>query len=85
VHSLKGLPNVLDIRSVGLSAAIDLAAKPGARGKRGFAAMDRAFRDFDLLLRAAGDTLILMPPLIISEAQIGEIVEKTAHAVKAAS
>ena len=56
VHSLKGLPNVLDIRSVGLSAAIDLAAKPGARGKRGFAAMDRAFRDFDLLLRAAGDT-----------------------------
>jgi beta-alanine--pyruvate transaminase len=83
VHSLKGLPNVLDIRSVGLSAAIELAAKPGARGKRGFAAMDRAFRDFDLLLRAAGDTLILMPPLIVSEAQISEIVEKTARAVKA--
>jgi beta-alanine--pyruvate transaminase len=83
VHSLKGLPNVLDIRSVGLSAAIELAAKPGARGKRGFAAMDRAFRDFDLLLRAAGDTLILMPPLIVSEAQISEIVEKTARTVKA--
>ncbi len=57
VHSMKGLPNVLDIRNAGLSAAIDLAAKPGARGKRGFAAMDCVFRDFDLLLRATGDML----------------------------
>ncbi|HEX3494083.1 MAG TPA: aminotransferase class III-fold pyridoxal phosphate-dependent enzyme [Methylocella sp.] len=83
VHSLKGLPNVLDIRNAGLSAAIDLWAKPGAPGKRGFDAMDRAFHDFDLLLRSVGDTLILTPPLIVSEAQIGEIVEKTALAIKA--
>ncbi|MGH6830048.1 MAG: aspartate aminotransferase family protein [Methylocella sp.] len=83
VHSLKGLPNILDIRNAGLSAAIDLGAKPGAPGKRGFDAMDRAFHDFDLLLRGVGDTLILTPPLIVSEAQIGEIVEKTARAIKA--
>jgi len=83
VHGLKGLPNVLDIRNAGLSAAIDLGAKPGAPGKRGFDAMDRAFHDFDLLLRGVGDTLILTPPLIVSEAQIGEIVEKTARAIKA--
>ena len=83
VHSLKRLPNVLDIRNAGLSAAIDLAAKPGAPGKRGFDAMDRAFHDFDLLLRGVGDTLILTPPLIVSEAQIGEIVEKTTLAIKA--
>jgi beta-alanine--pyruvate transaminase len=83
VHSMRDLPNILDIRSVGLCAAIDLAPKHDARGKRGFAAMDRAFCDFDLLLHAAGDTLILMPPLIVSEAQIGEIVDKTANAIKA--
>ncbi|MGH6836948.1 MAG: aminotransferase class III-fold pyridoxal phosphate-dependent enzyme [Methylocella sp.] len=83
VHGLHGLPSVLDIRSVGVSAAIDLAAKPAARGKRGFAAMDRAFRDFDLLLRGTGDTIILMPALIVGEAQIGEIVEKTARAIRA--
>jgi beta-alanine--pyruvate transaminase len=47
--------------------------------------MDHAFRDFDLLLRAAGDTLILMPPLIVSEEQIGEIVDKTAQAIKCVS
>jgi beta-alanine--pyruvate transaminase len=45
--------------------------------------MDRAFRDFDLRLRAAGDTLILAPPLIVSEAQIGEIVEKTTRTITA--
>jgi beta-alanine--pyruvate transaminase len=83
VHSLKGLPNVLDIRNAGLSAAIDLEARPGAPGKRGFDAMDRAFHTFDLLLRSAGDTLILTPPLIVGEAEIGEIVEKTARAINA--
>jgi beta-alanine--pyruvate transaminase len=83
VHSLKGLPNLLDIRSVGLSAAIDLAPKDGARGKRGFAVMALAFGDFDLLLHVAGDTLILTPPLIVSEAEIGEIADKTARAIKA--
>lgn len=45
--------------------------------------MERAFHDFDLLLRGVGDTLILTPPLIVSKAQIGEIVEKTARAIKA--
>ncbi len=83
VHGLRGLPNVHDIRNAGLNAAIDLWPKPGARGMRGFAAMDYAFRECDLLLRATGDTLILAPPLIVSEAQIGEIVEKTAQAIKA--
>jgi len=85
VHSLKGLPNVLDIRNVGLTAAIDLAGKPDAPGKRGFEAMDHAFHAFDLLVRIAGDSLVLTPPLIVSEAQIGEIVEKTGKAIKAAA
>ncbi len=83
VHGLRGLPNVLDIRTLGLTAAIDLAGKPDAPGKRGFEAMDRAFHDHDLLLRLAGDTIVLTPPLIISEAQIGEIVERTGRAIKA--
>jgi len=83
VHSLKGLPNVLDIRNVGLTAAIDLAPRPDAPGKRAFEAMDRAFHEFDLLTRIAGDSIVLTPPLIVSEAQIGEIVEKTGRAIKA--
>lgn len=83
VHSLKGLPNVLDIRSVGLTAAIDLSPRADAPGKRAFDAMDRAFHEFDLLIRLAGETIVLTPPLIISEDQIGEIVDKLGKAIKA--
>ena len=57
--SLKGLPNVLDIRPVGLTVGIDLASKPDAVGKRGYAALEAAYYDHDLMLRAVGDTLAL--------------------------
>jgi len=83
VMTLKGLPNVLDIRTVGLTAGIDLAPLPDAVGKRGYSAMDAAFHDNDLMLRIAGDTLALTPPLIINEDQIGEIVEKVGKVIKA--
>src|SRR3954465_4250089 len=46
IHSLKDLPNVLDIRTIGLVGAIDLASRPDAVGKRAFEAMDRAFSEF---------------------------------------
>jgi len=36
VMSLKGEPNVVDIRTVGLTAGIDLAPRPDLPGKRGF-------------------------------------------------
>ena len=83
VMSLKGLPNVVDIRTVGLTAGIDLAARAEAPGKRGFAGLDSAFHDNDLMLRVAGDTLVLTPPLIITEDQIGEIIEKVTKVIRA--
>src|SRR5471030_1720545 len=42
--ALKGLPNVLDIRPVGLTVGIDLASKPDGVGKRGYEALDAALR-----------------------------------------
>ncbi len=81
--TLKGLPGVLDIRTVGLSAGIDLAPRPDAVGERGYEAMERAFHDEDLVIRITGDTLAIAPPLIVSEAQIGEIFEKVARVIRA--
>jgi beta-alanine--pyruvate transaminase len=83
VMSLKGQPNVVDIRTVGLTAGIDLAPIADAPGKRGFAALNSAFHDNDLMLRIAGDTLALTPPLIVSEDQIGEIVDKIGKIIRA--
>ena len=81
--SLKGLPGVLDIRTVGLCAGIDLAPRPARRRLRAYEAMERAFHDEDLLIRVAGETLALSPPLIVSEAQIGEIFEKVGRVIRA--
>ena len=83
IHSLKGLPNVLDIRTVGLVGAVDLASKPDAVGARAFEALERAFHDEGLMVRSTGDTIALTPPLIISADQIGEVAEKVGRVIKA--
>ena len=83
VHALRGLPNVVDIRNIGLVAAVDLDPEAGGVGKRGDAALNEAFHRHDLLIRTAGDTLVLAPPLIISEDQIGEATEKLGRVIRA--
>jgi len=83
IHALRGLPNVLDIRTVGLVAGIDLAAHPDGAGKRAFMALDRGFHDHGLMMRITGDTLALSPPLIISEDEIGEIADKLGRIIRA--
>ena len=81
--TLKGLPNVLDVRQVGLTAAVDLASKPDAVGKRGYDGMEMGFHEQGIMMRSAGDTLVVTPPLIVSEAQIDEIFTKLASVIKA--
>ncbi len=80
---LKGLPNVLDIRTLGLTAGIDLASRPDAVGRRAYDAMVQAFHEQDLVIRVTGDTIALTPPLIVSEREIGEIFEKVARVIRA--
>jgi beta-alanine--pyruvate transaminase len=81
--SLKGLPGVLDIRTVGLVAGIDLEGRSGAPGKRGFDAIEHGFHNEGLMLRVTGDTLAVTPPLIISETEIAELFEKLAAIIQA--
>jgi beta-alanine--pyruvate transaminase len=81
--TLKGFPNVLDIRAIGLCCGIDLASRAGSPGLRAYEAMERAFHETDVMVRVAGETLALSPPLIVSEAQIGEIFERVGQAIKA--
>ena len=72
LQSLRDAPHVVDIRNIGLLGAIDLAPRPGAPGARGNTVQADCF-EAGVLLRNSGDTLVLSPPLIISEAQIGEV------------
>jgi beta-alanine--pyruvate transaminase len=83
--ALKGLPNVLDIRTIGLVAGIDLASRPDAVGKRAYEVMEKAFHAESAMVRITGDTLALSPPLVISEGQIGELFDKIGRAIRAVS
>ena len=74
LHSLKGEPHVIDIRNIGLVGAIELEPIAGAPTKRAFAAFVKAFED-GYLIRTTGDIIALSPPLIISEAQIAELID----------
>ena len=81
--SLRGLPNVLDIRTVGLVAGIDLASKPDGFGKRAYAAMEKAFQDEGVLIRITGDTIAITPPLIMTQDDIAAIFGKVARVIEA--
>src|SRR5690349_1839914 len=80
--TLKGLPNVLDVRQVGLTAAVDLASKPDGVGRRGYEAIERGFHEQGIMIRTAGDTLAVTPPLTVTEAQIDEIFDKLSTLIR---
>ena len=69
VHSLRGLPYVIDLRNMGLIAGIELEGIPGEPTRRAFDVFLKAY-DAGLLIRTTGDTIALSPPLIIEKADI---------------
>ncbi len=73
LHSLKGLPHVIDIRNIGLVGAIELEPIAGQPTKRAFAAFLKAF-EAGVLIRTTGDIIALSPPLIVEKSHIDQIV-----------
>ena len=81
IHGLKSLPNVIDIRTIGLIAGIELQSRPGAPGTRGYDAFVKCFAD-GLLVRVTGDTVAMSPPLILERSHIETIVSKLGNAIR---
>jgi beta-alanine--pyruvate transaminase len=82
IHSLRGLPNVIDIRDTGLIAGIELQPREGKPTNRAMKVFDRCF-DAGLLIRTTGDIIALSPPLIIENAHVDRIVETLTDAIRA--
>ncbi len=82
IHSLKGLPHVIDLRNLGLIGAIELQPIEGQPTKRAMDVFARCFDD-GLLIRTTGDTIALSPPLIIEDQHIERIVDTLTRALKA--
>jgi len=84
VHSLRGEPNVIDVRNIGLVGGIELSALPGEPTKRAF----NVFLDCwekGLLIRTTGDTIALSPPLIIERTHIDQIIDTLRGAIRRAA
>jgi beta-alanine--pyruvate transaminase len=72
VHSLRGLPGVIDIRNIGLVAGIELEPIPGKPAARAFDVFLKCY-ERGLLIRTTNDIIALSPPLVITKAQIDEL------------
>jgi beta-alanine--pyruvate transaminase len=81
MHSLRGLPHVQDIRTIGLIAGIELASRPDSPGSRGFDLFIDCFEK-GLLIRVTGDIVALSPPLIIESSDIDNIVSVLGDALR---
>jgi beta-alanine--pyruvate transaminase len=84
VHSLKGLPNVIDIRNYGLVAGIELQPIAGEPGKRAFNAFLDCF-DKGVLVRTTGDIIALSPPLIVERQHLDQIIDTLRGAIQRAA
>ncbi len=82
VHSLKGLPNVIDIRNFGLVAGIELAPRAGKPADRAVRVFHRCF-DNGVLIRTTGDIIALSPPLIVEAPHIERIFSTLTDAIRA--
>ena len=84
VHSLKGQPNVIDIRNFGLVGAVELTPIAGEPGKRAFNVFLDCYEN-GVLLRTTGDTVAISPPLIIEREQIDQIIDTLRGAIQRAA
>ncbi|MFZ6767356.1 aspartate aminotransferase family protein [Undibacterium sp. Di26W] len=81
LHSLKGLPHVIDLRNVGLIGAIELESMPGKVGARAMAAYKKAFAE-GVLVRTTGDIIAMSPPLILEKKHIDQLFGKLTDILK---
>ena len=81
VHSLKGLPHVIDIRNLGLIAGVELEPIAGEPTKRAFAAFLDAYEN-NVMIRTTGDIIAMSPPLIIEKSHIDTLIGTVADVLK---
>ena len=82
LHALRGLPHVIDLRSVGLVGGIELEPIAGKPGARAYSAFKQAFAD-GILIRVTGDIIALSPPLIVEKPQIDRLFESIREVLQA--
>ena len=81
-HSLKGEPNVIDIRNCGAAAAVELSPLPGQPGLRGLRLFEEGLKR-GMLLRFTGDTVAMAPPVITTPDELQRMIEAVRASIRA--
>ncbi|MHA1568308.1 MAG: aspartate aminotransferase family protein [Alphaproteobacteria bacterium] len=84
VHSLKDLPNVIDVRNLGLVAGIELAPIPGEPTARAYEIFLKCYEN-GLLIRTTGDIIALSPPLTIQKEHVDRMCGIIGDAIRDAA
>jgi beta-alanine--pyruvate transaminase len=84
IHSLKGLPHIMDLRNLGLVAGIELEPRPGKPGTRAFDVFVDCF-ERGLLIRVTADIIALSPPLIVEKTHIEQMVNTIGESLRKAA
>ncbi len=84
LHALRGEPNVIDVRNVGLVGGVELTPIAGQPTKRAFNVFLDCY-ERGLLVRTTGDIVALSPPLTVLPAQLEEMVDTLRGAIRRAA
>jgi len=84
IHSLKGLPHVIDCRNLGLIGAVELSPRPGAAGARALEAFEKCW-ERGVYVRPILDSLAFCPPLIAEKKHLDQMFGTVAEVLKGIS
>jgi beta-alanine--pyruvate transaminase len=82
VHGLRGEPHVIDIRNLGLAAAVELAPRADGPSLRGLEVFQYCF-EHGLMVRYTGDTIALGPACIATAEEIERMTATLRAALRA--
>jgi len=80
-RALRGEPHVIDVRTMGLVAGIELSPREGAPGARAFDVFLDCWEK-GVFVRTTGDTVAMSPPLIIEPEHIDRIFKTLTEAIR---
>ncbi len=83
VHALRGEPHVVDIRNIGVAAAVELQPIDGSPGLRALQVFEKAY-ELGALIRVSGDTIALAPPLVSAPHDVTLLVDLLRAALRTA-
>jgi beta-alanine--pyruvate transaminase len=82
IHSLKGEPNVVDVRNIGFAGSVEFASLPGQPGVRGHR-ITEALYQAGYYLRWSGDQAVFAPPFDAGIGELEGLVESLRQCIRA--